>query len=85
MNANGIEMAGEHKTVLSVLGLFRTEKSSMSSLGYCIPNTVAKLKEAREFEVSEDPNTPLAIWYHGMLPACDNVDKVLARLRSQRP
>jgi len=81
MNANGIEMAGEHQTVSSVLGLFRTQKSLMSSLGYRIPNTVANLKKAREFEISDDPDTPLAIWYNGMLSACDNVDRVLVRLR----
>jgi hypothetical protein len=81
MNAYGIEWAGEHKTVTTVLGLFRTNKSMMSSLGYHIPKTVAGLKDALEFEISDDPNTPLAIWYNGILPACDNVEKVLARLR----
>jgi hypothetical protein len=82
MNANGIEWADGHKTVTSILGLFRTDKSMMSSLGYRRPNTVARLKEAREFEISDDPKTPLAIWYNGMLAACDNVEKVCARLRS---
>jgi hypothetical protein len=81
MNANGIEWA-EHQTVTTVLGLFRTQKNMMSSLGHRIPNTVVGLKEALEFEISDDPNTPLAIWYNGILPAFDNVEKVLARLRS---
>jgi hypothetical protein len=81
MNANGIEWDGPHRTVTSTLGLFRTHKSCMSSLGHRIPNTVARLKNAQEFEISEDADTPLAIWYDGMLPACQNSDKVLARLR----
>ena len=82
MNANGIEWADGHKTVTTILGVFQTHKSMMSSLGYRIPNTVARLKEALEFEISDDPDTPLAIWYNGMLPACDNVEKVLKTSRS---
>jgi hypothetical protein len=81
MNANGLDMSDGHQTVSSVLGLLETQKASMTSLGYTIPNTVADLKAATEFEISSDPNTPLAIWYNGMLAACENIDKVLARLR----
>ena len=81
MNANGLEMSAGHQTVSSVLGLLQTDKSSMTSLGYAIPKTVAALKAASEFEISNDPDTPLAIWYSGMLAACDNVNKVLAQLR----
>jgi hypothetical protein len=73
-------MSDGHQTVSSVLGLLATNKSSMTSLGYAIPNTVARLKAAAEFEISSDPDTPLAIWYNGMLAACDNIDKILARL-----
>jgi hypothetical protein len=82
MNAQGIEWAVGRQTVTSVLGLFNTHKTSMSSLGYKIPRTVAKLREAQEFEISDDNDTPLAIWYNGLLAACENVEKVLARLRS---
>jgi hypothetical protein len=81
MNANGLDMSDGHQTVWSVLGLLETHKTSMTSLGYAIPKTVAGLKAAAEFEISNDPDTPLAIWYNGMLAACDNIDKVLARLR----
>jgi hypothetical protein len=56
MNANGIEWADGHQTVTTVLGLFPTKKAMMSSLGRRIPNTVARLKEAQEFETSDDPN-----------------------------
>jgi hypothetical protein len=81
MNANGIEMSDGHQTVWRVLDLLGTHKSSMTSLGYAIPNSVAALKAASEFEISNDPDTPLAIWYNGMLAACDNIDKVLEHLR----
>jgi hypothetical protein len=81
MNAQGIEWAAGHQTVTSVLGLFNTHKTSMSWLGHKIPDTVAKLKKAREFEISDNNDTPLAIWYNGLLAACDNVEKALARLR----
>jgi hypothetical protein len=81
MNANGLELSDGHQTISSVLGLLKTNKRSMMSFGYAIPKTVADLKIAREFEISNDPDTPLAIWYNGMLAACDNIDKVLARLR----
>jgi hypothetical protein len=82
MNANGIEMADRHQTVSTVLNLFRTRKSLMSSLGHRIPGTVANLKSEMEFEISDDPDTPLAIWYNGMLCACWNVDKVIRQLRA---
>jgi thiamine pyrophosphate-dependent acetolactate synthase large subunit-like protein len=39
MNANGIEWADGRQTVTTVLGLFRTQKSTMSSLGFRIPKT----------------------------------------------
>jgi hypothetical protein len=81
MNAHGLEMGDGHQTISSVLGLFGTHKRSMTSRGYAIPDTVAGLNEAQEFEVSNDPDTPLAIWYKGMLAACDNIDKVLEHLR----
>jgi SIR2-like domain len=81
MNANGLEWSDKHQTVSSVLGLLQTHKSSMTSFGHATPNTVARLKAAREFEISNNPDTPLAIWYNGMLAACDNIDKVRTRLR----
>ena len=44
-------------------------------------SAVGRLKAAKEFEISNNPEYPLAIWYGGMLAACDNVDKVMERLR----
>jgi hypothetical protein len=81
MTASGLEMSDGHQTVSSVLGLLRTHKHSMRWLGHTAPDTVAGLRAAQEFETSDNPDTPLAIWYNGMLAACDNIDKVLARLR----
>jgi SIR2-like domain len=84
MNANGIEWANGYKTVTSVLGLFRNDKSMMSSLGYRLPNTVARLKEALEFEVSDSSDTPLAIWYNGMLLACERASSTASFVPRRR-
>ena len=81
MTAGGVEMSDRHQTASRVSGLLRTNQRSMTWLGHVAPDTVAALKAAQEFEISSDPDTPLAIWYNGMLAACDNADKVLARLR----
>ena len=82
ITASGIEWADGHQTVTSVLGLLQTKKHMMTWLGYNFPNSVGRLKAAKEFEISNDPDYPLAIWYGGMLAACDNVDKVIERLQS---
>jgi hypothetical protein len=52
----------------------------MRALGHSAPDTVQALKAAEEFEVSINPDTPLALWYNGMVAACANPSKVLARL-----
>jgi hypothetical protein len=52
----------------------------MTWLGHTFPNRVARLKAAKEFEISNNPDTPLAIWYNGMLAACDNIEKVMVCL-----
>lgn len=72
---------GEDLSIYTVLSIFRTHQNSMRWLSYSHPSSVAKLKEAKEFEISCDPMTPLSFWYDGMRSACDNVDKVLAQLR----
>jgi hypothetical protein len=81
ITANGGNQAGGHQTVSKLLNLLRTKKHTMTWLEHTFPNSVAPLKEANEFEISNDPAYPLAIWYGGMLAACDHIDKVLARLR----
>jgi hypothetical protein len=64
----------------ALIHTFKTDGTSMRALGYSVPNTVRGLKTAEEFELSIDPNTPLAIWYNGMLAACANPGKVIAKL-----
>ena len=61
-------------------GLLRTPQRSMTWLGHAAPDTVAQLKKAGEFGVSNEPDVPLALWYGGMLAACDNIEKILMRL-----
>jgi hypothetical protein len=52
----------------------------MRALGYSAPDNVEKLKKHKAFDLSNDPATPLAIWYNGMGEACRNPDKVLEHL-----
>ena len=53
----------------------------MRWLGHSAPNVVDDLLAAKEFEVSADTNTPMSVWYNGMLEACDNPGKVIAKLK----
>lgn len=53
---------------------------AMSAPGQTSPADVSELKQAREFEVSTNPNYPLAVWYNGFLEACRHPAKVLAQL-----
>jgi hypothetical protein len=52
MTANGAEMSAEYQTVPRVLDLLRTPKHTMTWLGHTFPNRVARLKAAKEFEIS---------------------------------
>lgn len=60
-----------NRRVNTILRIFQTDFSSMSWLGYTIPNMVNDLKKAKEFEICNDPNTPLSAWYNGMLTASE--------------
>ena len=82
MTANLLERNNDsHKTVIGAMGIFKTNSCSMScSSDHITPVTVSGLKIAQEFEISNAPERPLAIWYGGMLAACDNINKVLSRL-----
>jgi hypothetical protein len=82
ITANGLNlMAEKRQTAIRALSLFRTSPGSMRWLGHVAPDTVAELKAAKEFDLSSDPDVPLALWYCGMQSACDHVDKLLMRLR----
>lgn len=65
----------------ALIRTFETDWKAMRSLGSALPDTVEALKAAQEFETCLDPATPLSLWYNGMLAACADPDKVLARLR----
>ncbi|MCP1644857.1 hypothetical protein J2T41_004496 [Pseudomonas citronellolis] len=41
---------------------------------------VSELKAEHELEVSVDPEYPLAVWYNGLLAACEHPDKILTHL-----
>ncbi len=63
-----------------VVHVLETDRHSMTWLGYKHPDVVDALLDAREFEVSSNSETPLSVWYNGMLEACDNAAKVVAKL-----
>lgn len=55
--------------------------SRMSSPGHCAAASIDELKKANEVEVSNDPDYPLAVWYNGLLAACQHSGKILSHLR----
>ena len=64
--------------------LFKTlpgNAHAMSSMGHATPADIGELRAARELEVSNDSNYPLAVWYNGMLEACRHPHKILNHLR----
>lgn len=62
-----------------------TNAGQMSRPGHIAAASVAELKEEYEFEVSNNPDYPLAVWYNGMLEACRHPEKVLTHLRQPKP
>jgi hypothetical protein len=64
-----------------VLDLFSTKPWTMSRFGVKVPSNVFNLKSANEFELSDEPNTPLYIWYNGFLEACRHPEKFLHNLQ----
>ena len=57
-----------------------TNAHSMSSPGHTAPASIDDLKAANEVEASNDPNYPLAVWYSGLLAACQNLSKIRPHL-----
>ena len=80
MTVNSCDWSGYAPSVTSALQTFWTHPSSMRWLGHSVPDTVAKLKNAKEFEICANPSPPLSFWYNGMLAACYSPDKVIAQL-----
>jgi hypothetical protein len=81
MTMGGADLGDENPTITALIHTFHTDFRSMRALGHSAPDTVEALKAAQEFEVSTDPQTPLALWYNGMLSACANPGKVVAQLK----
>jgi len=54
--------------------------TSMVARGTSAPADIKELKATNEFEVSDNPSLPLAVWYGGFLNACDHPAKVIANL-----
>lgn len=54
---------------------------SMGEPGSGVPVSIGNLKAANEVEASNDPGYPLAVWYNGMLAACQHSSKILSHLR----
>ena len=52
----------------------------MSHANSVSPADISDLKATKSFEVSNDPNYPLAVWYDGMLSACVNANEVISTL-----
>jgi len=46
-----------------------------------IPNPAIHFKKNNILEKSTNPEYPIAIWYNGVLAACEHSDKILAELR----
>lgn len=54
--------------------------NAMAAPGATTAAVVADLKAAREFEVSNDPKYPLAVWYGGFLAACAETRQIVSYL-----
>ena len=57
--------------------IFRTNEGFMLFTG---PDKRDHLDKVGGFETSANPKTPLAVWYDGILSACDNPDAVIGQL-----
>lgn len=57
-----------------------TNAHSMSKPGHSAPASIDELKAANEVEASNEPNYPLAVWYNGLLAACQHPAKILSHL-----
>lgn len=54
---------------------------TMSWRRHVAPALMSDLKAANELEVSTDSSYPLAVWYNGLLAACQHRKKILRHLR----
>ena len=57
-----------------------TNAHSMSKPGHKTAPSIGELKAENEVECSNDRNYPLAVWYNGLLAACQNLSKIRSHL-----
>jgi hypothetical protein len=81
MNMCSASIGDYNPYIDTLINTFRTDPKSMTALGSSTPDTVDDLLEASEFETSNDPSTPLALWYGGLMAACGHSRKVIDCLR----
>jgi hypothetical protein len=60
--------------------LFETIPANAHDIGLRLPPIVKYYKDAYDFERSSDPKLPLALWYNGLLAACDHPQKFINEL-----
>lgn len=59
----------------------QVDASKMATKKYKkISPNIKDLKKDKEFEVSQNPNYPLSIWYGGFIEACKNYSKIKSEL-----
>ncbi|TIT81074.1 MAG: hypothetical protein E5W56_09625 [Mesorhizobium sp.] len=64
-----------------VVHTFDTDLGTMRWLGHSCPGEIDELVDLGEFETSNDPSTPLGVWYGGMMEACKQPDRIIAKLK----
>ena len=69
------------RSVLSAMRILMTDLVNMNVLGHTSPVAVDELIDMKSFDICRNAETPLAIWYNGMLEACRNPNLVLHNLR----
>ena len=71
----------DNPVATAAVHILHTDLRSMRWLGHSHPDLIDDLRAAEEFEISNDPATPLSVWYNGMLAACRHPDKFIRELR----
>jgi len=80
MCASAADWDDPPRPIMSAMDVLQTDPRTMRALGHSAPSDVAELKKLRAFGLSNNRETPLAIWYNGMREACQNPNKVLMQL-----
>jgi len=84
VSAAGNECNDPSGTIPMAMCVFKTDSGSMKALGYSTPIDIKDIKDQKAFVLSNDIDTPLSIWYNGMLEACRHPDKILAQLQMRQ-